>query len=100
MDSKAGEEVPRPLAETVHGTRPREVGHFDTLYVGVSGPSGDNGQDEDGGYSYILVMMDDVSNWVWLESTGACTARSTAQHFLTWGKTIGVPEVWVSDTAS
>ena len=38
---------------------------------------------------------------VWLESTGACKARLTAQHILAWCKTIvGVPEVWVSDTAS
>ena len=28
MDSKAGEKVPRPLGETVHGTRPGEVVHF------------------------------------------------------------------------
>ena len=65
VDSKA-EKVPRPLGETVHGTRPGEVVHFDYLYV--SGLLGDDGLDEDGGYSYILVMMDDMSNWVWLES--------------------------------
>ena len=63
---------------------------------------GDDSLDEDGGYSYILVMMDDtgMSNWVCLESTGACTARLTAQHLLAWWKTIGEPKVWVSDTAS
>ena len=53
-----------------------------------------------GAYSYILVMMNDMSNWVWFEPTGACTARLTAQRLLAWSKTIGVPEVWVSDTAS
>ena len=31
LDSKAGEKVPRPLEETVHGTRPGEVVHFDYL---------------------------------------------------------------------
>ena len=31
MDSKAGEQVPRPLVETMHGTRPGEVVHFDYL---------------------------------------------------------------------
>ena len=40
------------------------------------------------------------SNWVWLEPTGACTARLTAQHLLTWCKVLGVPDVFVSDTAS
>ena len=64
-----------------------------------AGP-GDDGLDEDEGYRYILVMMDDMSNWVWLEPTEACTARLTAQHLLTWCKIIGVPEMWVSGTAS
>ena len=32
MDSKAGEKVPRPLGETVHGTSPGGVVHFDYLY--------------------------------------------------------------------
>ena len=31
MDSKSGEKVPRPLGETVRGTRPGEVFHFDYL---------------------------------------------------------------------
>ena len=101
MDSKAGEKVPRSLGETVHGTRPGEVVNFDYLHVGASGPLGDDGLDEDRGYRYIIVMIDDMSNWVWLEPTEACTARLTAQHFLTWCKIIGVPEeVWVSVTAS
>ena len=62
MDSKEGEKVPRPLGETVHGTRPGEVVRFDYLHVGASGPLGDDGLDEDVGYRYIFVMMDDTSN--------------------------------------
>ena len=100
MERKAGEKMSRTLGETVHGTRPGEVVHFDYLHVGASGPLGDDGLDEDGGYRYVLVMMDDMSNWVRLEPTEACTARLTAQHLLTWCKIIGVPGVWVSDTAS
>ena len=99
-DSEAGEKVPRPLGETVHGTRPGEVVHFDNLHVGASEPLGDDGLDEHGGYRYILVMMDDISNWVCLEPTEACTARLTAQHLLTSCKVMGVSEVWLSDTAS
>ena len=93
MDSKAGEKIPRPLGETVHGTRPGEVLHLDYLYVGDSGPLGKE-------FKYVLVMMDDSSNFVWLESTESCTAASTAKHLLRWCKTLGVPEVWVSDAAS
>ena len=36
MDSKAGEKIPRPLGETVHGRRLGEVLHFDYLYMGDS----------------------------------------------------------------
>ena len=54
--------------------------YMDDLFVGASGPLGDDGLDKDGGYSYTLVMMDDMSNLVWLEPTGACMARLTAQH--------------------
>ena len=100
MDSKAGETVPRPLGETVPGSRPGEVIHFDCLYVGASGPLGDDDLDEDGGYSYILVMVDDMNNRVWLEPTGVCKTGLTAQHLLASCKTIGVPKVWVNDTAS
>ena len=100
MDSKSGEKVPRPFGETVHGKRPGEVLHFDYLHVGESGPLGADGLDESGGFTYLLVLMDDLSNFVWLEPTGACTARLTAQHLLNWCKTLGVPDVWVSDTAT
>ena len=42
--------VPRQLGETVHGTWPGEVMHFDYLYVGESGPFGEIGLDEGDGY--------------------------------------------------
>ncbi|CAM9594870.1 unnamed protein product [Sphacelaria rigidula] len=44
--------------------------------------------------------MDDLSNFVALEPVAACTAESTAASFLNWCKTLGVPRVWVSDTAT
>ena len=62
MDSKAGEKVPRPPEETMHGTRSGEVVHFDYLYVGTNGPLGDDGLHKDGGYSYILVGVLEI--WV------------------------------------
>ena len=100
MDSKTGEKIPRPLGETVHGTRPVEVFHFDYLYVGDSGPLGKDELDEGDGFKYILVIMDDLSNFVWLEPMESCTAAPTAKYLLRWCKTLGAPEVWVSATAS
>lgn len=73
------------------------VVHVDYLYVGESGPMGEEGLDEDESFKYVLVELHDMSNWVWLESTGA---RNAAQHLMTWCKTYGVPDVSVSDTAS
>ena len=48
----------------------------------------------------ILVIMDDLSNFVSLEPAEACPAEVTAKHLLNWCKTMGVPRVWVSDTAT
>ena len=82
MDSEAGEKTPRPLGETVHGTRPGEVLYFGYLYVEDSGPLGKDGLDEGDGFKYILVMMDDLSNFVWFELTESCTVASAAKHLL------------------
>ena len=44
-------------------------------------------------FGYILVIMDDESNFVSLEPAEACTAEVTAKHLLNWCKTMGVPRV-------
>lgn len=62
VDSKVGEMVPRPLGKTVHGMKPEEVLHFDSLYVGDSGPLGADGLHEGEGFKYFLVMVDELSN--------------------------------------
>ena len=68
MDSMAGEMVPRPVVgATVHGKRPGEALHFDYLRVGRSGPLGGDGLDETNGYILLLVLMDDLSSFCWLE---------------------------------
>lgn len=99
MDSKAGETVSRPIGETVHGKLPVEMIHFDYLHVRKSGPLGEDGLDETNGSVDLLDTMDDLSNLTCLEPNGAFTARFTTQHLLNWCKTLGVPDVWVSDTA-
>ena len=99
-DTRSGDVVNRPLGETVHGTAPNEVVHFDYLYVGESGPQASQGLSEDGGFRYILVIMDDLSNSVSMDPVEVCTAEAIAESLLTWCKTLGVPRVWVSDTAT
>ena len=89
VDKRAGEIVPHQYGDTVHGTAPGEVVRFDVLYVGRSGPEGSEGLPEEDGFRYILVIMDDLSNFVCLV---------TAKHLLNLCKTMGVARVWVSDS--
>ena len=56
-----------------------------------SGPLSKNGLDEGDGFKYILVMMDNLSNFVWLEPR--------IVHGSVDCQTLGVPKVRVSDTA-
>ena len=100
MDLKKGAKILRPLGETVHGRRPGEGLHFDYLYVGDSGPLGKDGLYEEDGSECILVVMDDLSNFVRSERTESCMPTSAAKHLLRWCKTSGAPEVLISDPAS
>ena len=77
-NTRSGDVVPRPLGETVQGTAPNEVVHFDYLHVGESGPQVSQGLPEDGGFRYILDIMDDLSNFVLMEPVEVCTAEVTA----------------------
>ena len=69
-------------------------------YIGSSGPEGSEGLPDEDGFRYILVIMDNLSIFVSLKPAKACTAEVTAKHLLNWCKTIGVPRVRVSDTAT
>ena len=99
-DTSSGDVVARPHGNTVHGTAPNEVVHFDYFYVGESCPQASQGWCEDSGFRYILVIMDDLSNFVSMEPVEVCTAEATAASLLTWCNTLGVPRVWVRDTAT
>lgn len=79
VDSKAGEMVPRSLGETVPGAQPgEETRSF--LYFGQKGPLKGDDLDEGGGFKYILVISDDLRNFVWFEPPESCTAVITAKH--------------------
>ena len=53
--------------------------NFDYLYVGESGSQASQGLSEDGGFRYILVIMDAFSNFVSMEPVKVCTAEATAE---------------------
>ena len=66
----------------MHGKRPGEVLHVDYLYVGDSVSLGKGALHEGDGFKCILVIVDDLSNFMWLEATVSCTAASTAKYLL------------------
>ena len=83
----------------MHGTRSGEILHFDCLYVGDSDPLGKDGLDKGNRFKYILVVLDDLNNFVWLEPVQSCRTSSTAKHLLSWCKTFVVPNIWVNENA-
>lgn len=95
IDSKAGK------IGLVRLERPPR--HASTLPLCGSGdpppPKGD-GLDEEEGFKYILVMVDGMSNLVWVEPISACIACLSAPHLLTWCKDFRCIGFWVNDMAS
>ena len=89
MNSRAGNVVPRPLGKILHGTKIGEVFHFDYLKL----------EDNDDGYTYVLVLVDDVSSFASLQTVASCTSDGAARSILEWVTVLGIPEMSVSDGA-
>ena len=96
--SKAGKMVPRPMGEVVYGESVGEVVHFDFLHFGAGGPLGTKGVGNHG-YHDVVVIVNGLSSFVRMEETAPCKAEVTARTLLRWCLVVGVPRVWVSDTA-
>ena len=88
--SKSGNKVPRPLAMTLHATKPHEVIHFDYLFLGES--------DKDN--KYALVVKDDLSGYIWLEPTASANSEHAADVLSRWTRVFTAPDIWVSDQGS
>ena len=54
--SRSGGMIPRPLANSLHATKPNEVLQFDFLYMGRS-----NGREK-----YVLILKDDLSSYLFV----------------------------------
>ena len=63
VTSKAGNVMPRPLGDIVHGTPVGDMLHFGYLSFRESDAI-DTGCLIDGGYKHVLVLMNDVSRFV------------------------------------
>ena len=81
VGSKAGNAMPHPLGDLVHGTEAGDVFYFDYLSLGESDVI-DTGGLVDEGCKHVLVSMDDVSRFVWLEETVSCSIKVAARSVL------------------
>ncbi len=87
VDTRTGERIPRPLVSTMHATSPYELVHFDYLYMGESTT----------GHTYVLVLRDDLSSYVWLTASKTADAETTANVLSNWIDTFTVMDMWGSD---
>ena len=81
LNFKAREKIARPLGETVHGNRPRELMHFNsttTAFVVLRER-----------LDWTKGAASRVSNVVWPEPAVPCTPATTVEHLLTWQETPG-----------
>jgi hypothetical protein len=63
-----GDKVPRPLGTQLHATKPNEILQFDFLYIGLS---------RDGKYQYLLLLKDDLNEYLWLVPCRTADAAAT-----------------------
>ena len=96
FDLKAGNAMPHPLGDLVHVTEVDDVLHFDYLSLGKRDAT-DTGDLVDGCYKLVLVVMDGVSRFVWLEEAVSCSMEVAARSVLKWWASFGVPNAFTSD---
>ena len=88
--------MPRPLGDLVRGTEVDDVLHFDYLSLGKNDAI-DTGGLVDGGYKHVLVLMDNVSRFVWLEEAVSCSMEVAARSVLKWCASFGMAKAFTSD---
>ena len=96
VDSKAGNAMPRPLGDLLHGKEVSDVLHFHFLSLEEIDTI-DTGGLVDGCYKHVLVLMDGVSRFVWLEEAVSCSMEGAARFVLKWCALFGVPKTFNSD---
>ena len=95
---RGGALLPHTLEETPHGREPNAVVHFTFLYMEESAT--DVGVDAAGGFQYVLVILEDVSGYIWMRPSRACTANVTVEELDLLCATFGPPTTWVGDNAT
>ena len=92
--------MPRPLGDLVHGTEVGDMLHFNYLSLGESDTIDTTGGLADRGYKHVLVLMNDVSRFVWLEEAVSCSMEVAARSVLKWCASFGVPNAFISGSGT
>ncbi len=88
--TESGKIVPRPMGHALHATEPNKLIHFDFCYMSPG----------EEGYTYVLILKDDHSGYVWLTPAKDTTAATVAKVLIRWFASFGVVRQWVSDRGS
>jgi hypothetical protein len=81
-----GDKVPRLLGTQLHATKPNEILLFDLLYIGLS---------RVGKYQYLLLLKDDLSEYLWLVPCRTADAAATVDALMRWFAVFGVVLLWI-----
>jgi Integrase zinc binding domain len=85
------DKVPRPLGTQLHATKPKEILHFDSLYIGLS---------RDEKYQYLLLLKDYLSGYLWLVPCRTDNAAATVDALMRCFVVFGVVLLLISDRDS
>ena len=92
--TRGGKTVPRPHLNTFFPTRPNQQLHFDYFYVRDASSSAP------GTPTYVLVLLDAYSRFVWLHPATNADAITTVDAILQWFSLFGKAQRFVSDQGS
>ena len=68
------------FCQALHATKSNEVLHIDYLYMGPS----------ESGHKYLLLVKDDLSNYLWLVPAITADAATTVEELTSWFAAFGV----------
>lgn len=69
--SRTGDRIPRPLSAALHGQRPNELVHLDSLYMG---------QSDTRNLTYLLLMKDYLTGYTWLQVSELADSEAAPSH--------------------
>ncbi len=86
--------IPRPFGYAMHATKSNKIIHYDFLFIGKTRT------DYDHKFQYVLVIKDDLSNFVELIACEAADHFTVVEGLMNWFKRFGIVYQHVSDQGS